>query len=338
MVNVPAAFDWSQVASANLTQYVANLRTIECPKEIIREIILAVVNEDYTRRRHAIFQPVHERFWELMVQPDRLNENGFNTEDRSKELRSERDDRLGAVLGKNWKQSDDSSPLRPYSNHPALCFLPEEKRQRWAELDAVFLQRQQDIYQKTQGSRAEQKAQLEAMGKEQDEARRQLLTGAEFQEYKMRISPQAMLAQNLAGFEATEDEYRALNQLRAATSAKETNQFNAQARVLLGEERFANLQRAQDLRFTDLLALAQRCQIPMTTMEFLYQQRVNAEQQSALVRSNPSLSAEDRQAMLLAIQSETRQQLLAGLGPIAGEAYLRHHGNWLEVVNKGNKP
>jgi hypothetical protein len=339
VLSVPAAFDWSQVASTNLAQYAANLRAIECPKEIIREVILAVVNEDFVRRRHAIFEPIHARFWELMAQPEHFKQDGDdNTNDRSKQLRTERDHQLEAVLGGNWQRDAGASPLPVYDSQPSVSFLPEEKQRRWSELDENFNQRRQDIYRKTRGNADEQRAQLEAIAKERNEARRQLLTAEESQEYTTRTSAQAGWAQNLAGFEATEEEYRALDQLRATTPTNLMSQFNAQAQALLGEERFAVFQRGQDQRFAELLALAGRCQLPTNTVELLYQQRVSAEQQCAQVLSNPALSAEARRTLLLVIQSETRQQLFGALGETAGEAYLRHHGNWLEAMHKGNQP
>jgi hypothetical protein len=337
--SVPAAFDWAQVASTNLAQYAANLRVIECPKEVIREIILAVVNEDFVGRRHAIFEPIHAQFWELMAQPEHFKQDDKeNTDDRSKQLRTERDHQLEAVLGANWQRDAGPSPLPVYDSQPTLSFLPEAKRRRWSELDESFNQRQQDIYQKTRGNAAEQKAQLEAISKERDEAHRQLLTPGELKEYTTRTSPQAGWAQNLAGFEATDEEYRALNQLRATTPTNLMSQFNAQSQSLLGEERFAAFQRGQDQRFAEILALGERCQLPTNTVELLYQQRVIAEQQRAQVLSNPALSAEEKRALLLVIQSETHQQLFGVLGETAGEAYLRHHGKWLEAMDKGNQP
>ena len=334
-----AAFDWSQVASTNLSQYAANLRAIECPKEIIREVILAVVNEDFARRRHAIFAPIHAQFWELMVQPEHFKQDDHeNTERRSNELRTERSEQLEAVLGVNWQRDAEASHQPVYYYQPTLNFLPEEKQRRWSELDENFNQRQQDIYRKTRGNAADQKAQLEAIAQEREEARRQLLTADEFQEYTARTSSQAVWAQNLAGFEATEEEYRTLNQKRASTPPNQMSQFNAQAQALLGEERFAVFQRGQDQRFAEIHALAERCQLPTNTVELLYQQRVNAEQQCAQVRSNVTLSAEEKRTLLLLIQSETRQQLFGTLGETAGEAYLRRHGGWLAAMDKGIQP
>jgi hypothetical protein len=335
VVSVPAAFDWSQVFSTNLAQYAANLRAIECPNEIIREIILAVVNEDFVRRRHAVYELFHAQFWDLMVQPDDLKEQtGDEIERLSKELVKERSRQLEAVLGANWDRDAELSPLRDDDHVAALTFLPEEKQRRWLELDESYVQRQQDIQRKKGENAADQKAQFEALTSERDEARRQLLTAGEFQEYSERGASQAGWAQNLAGFEASEEEYRTLNQLRATTPTNQISQFTAQAQALLGEERFALLQRGQDPRFAEVLALAGRCQLPQVTAEFIYEERVNAEQQWALLRSDPALSADERRVRLAGIQQNSRQRLLHGLGQTVGEAYLRHHGDWLNAMVK----
>jgi hypothetical protein len=333
VVDAQTAFDWSQVASPNLTQYVGNLRAIECPKEVIREIIVAVVNEEYVRRRHALYEPMHARFWELMAQAGDFDDNiGRDLDRRNRELAEERSERLAAVLGTEWKEAADA-PVRVNDYYRTMfSYLPAEKLQQLSQLDDSFNERQREIYRQTRANTPEQKAQLEALTREQDAARRQLLTAEEFEEYTARLSSRGSWAQHLAGFEATESEYRALNQLRAATPTNQVSQFNAQARELLGEERFASFQRGQDGRYAEVLGLAERCQLPGPIVEQLYQVRVAAEQQCSLVRSNTALAAGDRRALLAAVQTETRQQLMTTLGKTAGEAYIHHQGNWLETM------
>jgi len=338
-ISPAVAFDWSQAVSINLTQYAANLKSIECPKEIVREIILAVVNEDFVRRRHAIFEPIHAGFWDLMTQPDQFKPSNVKDADRlSNELRAERDEQLEALLGPDWSSSADP-PLHPLGYfQPAMKFLSEEKQRRWAEMDQTFNQRQQEILRATREDPVEQQALLQLSTKQRDETRRQLLTDSEFQEYQARTSERAAWAQNLPGVEATEAEYRELNQLRLTTPTNRPSLFDSQARALLGDDRFAALQRGQDPRFAEIAAMAQRCQLSKPVTEILYQQRVNAEAQAALVGSNATLSAGEQRMLLEEIHSETRRQLFNMLGPTAGEAYLRHHGNWLIAINTAKLP
>ena len=144
------------------------------------------------RRRHAIFERIHAQFWELMAQPEHFKQDGDeDTDDRSKELRTERDHQLEAVLGANWQRDAGPSPLPVYDYQPTLSFLPEEKQRRWSELDENFNQRQQEIYQKTRGNAAEQKAQLEAIAKGAGRGAPPTAHPGEFQEYTKRTSPQA---------------------------------------------------------------------------------------------------------------------------------------------------
>src|SRR6185295_1833484 len=48
------AFDWRMVESADYKKYIANLRSIGCPEETIRDIIIADVNKLFESRKRAI--------------------------------------------------------------------------------------------------------------------------------------------------------------------------------------------------------------------------------------------------------------------------------------------
>jgi hypothetical protein len=322
----------------NLSVYAANLRAIECPKEVVVQIIRTVANEDFTRRRHAQFTPLHARFWDLIAQGGDSEPNGaVGTELTSNALDANRLEKLEAALGPNWSREVEALLQKGYFQ-PTLSFLPQETQQRWMELDENFTRQQQDILRQTRGDPAVQKAQLEALVHERDDLRRQLLTNEQFEEYTERTAANAGWAQSLAGFEATEAEYRALNRLRGDTPTNQVSAFNAQAQALLGADRFTEFLRAQDPRFHEMLTLVTRCQLPMQTVERIHQERVAAEREAALVGGDLTRSADDRSALLNALQFETRLQLLAILGQTAGEAYLRHHGDWLAAITLTHQP
>jgi hypothetical protein len=333
-VEARRAFDWSQLQSDDLQQYVTNLQAIACPKEAIREIITAMVNDEFVRQRHAAYAPYHARFWELVARSGQWDEDGkTELEERCRKLREERDERLAAALGTDQHPQANAREQWNDRYRATLNYLPQEKRQKLAELDGKFDTRRAEICQNMRAGSPEENAQLATLEQERDEARRQLLTSGELDEYTVRISGLGSWAQNLAGFEAAEGEYRALNQLRAlATNQLGQAQFNEQSRALLGEERFAVFQRAQDPRWSEVLGLAERCRVPPATIERIYQARVIAEQQWAATCANPALAPAERQALAGALRSETRRELMAALGPVAGEAYLRHDGSWVGAL------
>ena len=57
-------FDWNSVESDDYKKYIANLRSIGCPEETIRDIITADVNKLYDAKRKALAGPKKKfEFW-----------------------------------------------------------------------------------------------------------------------------------------------------------------------------------------------------------------------------------------------------------------------------------
>ena len=57
--------DWRTVESGDYKEYIANLRSIGCPEETIRDIIIADVNKLFEDRKKALKKPVEPfKFWE----------------------------------------------------------------------------------------------------------------------------------------------------------------------------------------------------------------------------------------------------------------------------------
>jgi hypothetical protein len=60
----PAMFDWRMVESEDYKKYIANLRSIGCPEETIRDIIIADVNKLYESKGKALAGPKKKfEFW-----------------------------------------------------------------------------------------------------------------------------------------------------------------------------------------------------------------------------------------------------------------------------------
>src|SRR6185369_8947283 len=50
-------FSWVEIESADYRRYVANLRAVGCPEQIIRDIVVADMNQLYSARAQAIWKP-----------------------------------------------------------------------------------------------------------------------------------------------------------------------------------------------------------------------------------------------------------------------------------------
>ena len=65
-------FQWSQLESADYRQYIANLKAIGCPRELLKDLIVADVNALYAPRMAELSRRRRpQTFWETRVQIDR---------------------------------------------------------------------------------------------------------------------------------------------------------------------------------------------------------------------------------------------------------------------------
>src|SRR3954464_10248476 len=64
-VTAPAkGFHWSQLESSDFQQYMANLRSVGCPEETIRDLVIAEVSKLYAPKFAALMaQTQHYDYW-----------------------------------------------------------------------------------------------------------------------------------------------------------------------------------------------------------------------------------------------------------------------------------
>ena len=106
----------------------------------------------------------------------------------------------------------------------------------------------------------------------------------------------------------------------------------AQTREVLGDDRYAALQRAIDHRYEPIYRVTQRLELPDATAAQAYDIRAQAEDAANRVRANESLATEERQMLLQVIGAETKQSLSATLGPKGLAAYEKIDGGWTQQL------
>jgi len=325
-VQVNAPFDWRQVESADYRQYVDNLRAIECPEATIRDIIMADVNELFTGRVRDLVNAVQDRFWSLM-----LNEGEMKNllEEKQKELQvlaDERDGIIETLLG----QKDLADQMREEENRAdsranwkqTLDFLPADKAAQILELKDRFQIARVEL-SRVSDQRDQKRKELDS---EEERQIRALLTPEEFDEYKLRTSPAADIRSQLAGFDATDEELRAIVRL------KMDRQDDWQIEQLLGAERFAAYQRASDDAYQQTLRITDRFDMPAEVAVQVYLMRQEAEAQARDFRKDATRPAEERQVILKAMQAETEKSISATLGDQAFKTYQKYGGDWLSQL------
>jgi len=339
-------FTWQEVESADYVTYIKNLRAIGCPEKTIRDIIVADVNQLYAHRRVTEVVAPEQQWWRSDPDPELIDKAAAKV----KELEAERKTLLTKLLGSGW--DTESNALPPSRTGVSLTgpilgdLAPATKE--FVYDAAVRAQQRIDAYQDAQ-RQADKPIEPQEIAKIRKDLRDELgkvLNHQQMEEYLLRYSPTAnQLRDELHGMDLQPDEFRALfkqrDQISAdpdlyytgddATRLQHRAQLEAQRdeimRRALGEERFAVFELNQDPVFRSSKATAESLGVPAEAIIPIYQ--INRLTQSELerIRSDDTMTNEEKVEALAAAQVEQQKSLEKILGP---DAFQR----WLDSQNK----
>lgn len=345
-------FDWRLVESEDYKKYIANLRSIGCPEETIRDIIIADVDKLFETRRQGLMKPDEGfKFWKTgqsmfgAVNPDQLQEELKLKHDLAQEKRAVLKELLGIDVPE--KPERFTTGFNPYER--LLGFLTPEKRTQLMELEQKFNAQRLKGLQGGSATSAEDLKKLEAQ-KSAELAK--ILTPQEIEEYQLRMSPTAMtMRAQLGGFDPTEQEFREVFRLKkkfdeehgammgiipGAVNEKrvaDEQELEAQLKVALGEQRYNEFKREQDLGYRGAVQAAEQSGLTKATAVKVYDMKKTAEQQASKIRSDTTLSDEQRHAALQAIRVETEKTLAQTLGEKGFDLYKKQFGAyWIQTL------
>ncbi|MDB6056609.1 MAG: hypothetical protein JWO95_453 [Verrucomicrobiales bacterium] len=339
-------FTWEEVESVDYVTYIKNLRSIGCPEKTIRDIIVADVNQLYSHRRVTEVVAPEQQWWRSDPNPELIDQAAAKV----KELETERKTLLTKLLGPGW--DTESNALPPARTGVSLTgpilgdIAPAAKQ--FVYDAAVRAQQRIDSYQEAQ-RQADKPIDPREIAKIRQDLRDELakvLNQQQMEEYQLRYSPTAnQLRDELHGMDLNPDEFRALYKERDqisndpdlyyagddATRLQHRAQLEAQRddtmRRALGGERYAVYELNRDPVFRQSKATAERLNVPAESIIPIYQ--INRLTQSELerIRSDDTMTNEEKVEALAAAQVEQQKSLEKILGP---EAFQR----WLETQNK----
>lgn len=344
-------FDWRLVESEDYRKYIANLRAIGCPEETIRDIIVADVNKLYESRRKELLGPKKKfEFWK----PGAMMGAAVDTERTEKEraLNKEKRALLIDLLGTAPEDKPDILAGAASQLEAMFDFLPAEKRSKVFEL----MQDMQGKMQKAMKGGVPDPGDLRKAMKESEDAMAAILTPEEMLDYSLRFSMTAnMMRIQLAGFEPTETEFLELFKKRKAYEdeyginsqslkgeEKEKQKtaekaLDEQIKAELGEERYQEYKRAQDYAFQSMYRIAERENLGKDAAVKAYEMKKTAEDEARKLRSNSSLTPEQRTAALAGIRAETEKGIRSVFGEKGFESY-QNQAFWLKGISPDPKP
>src|SRR5713101_1533255 len=336
--------------------HAANLRASGCPEETVRDIILTDVAKLYARRRAALrTQGKPYKFWQTGDGTD-----GSANPELQNQLRALDKEERGLV--KTLLGVDLQTELAKYSEgddaqERMYGFLPAEKREKLQGLQASFDDLEQAVYDRSRGLMLdEDQEELKRIQKQKEAAMAKILTPEELEEFNLRNSSTANnLRAQMSGFTPTEEEFRKIFRLQKtfeseinkgfdATDDKQMeikaraqdeaqNALNDELKKVLGDQRYAEYQRAQSGDYRTLTQMADRFELPADVAGKVYDMKQEVERQVQKIDANPNLTDEQRQKVLAAIAQETDRSVAQAMGPNAFRAYQKTAPPWLQGLN-----
>jgi hypothetical protein len=336
---------WEQVESPDYREYIANLRAIGCPEETIRDIILADVNKLYEeKKKQARGGPRPFEFWKANNHPMAAVMGDPET---MQQMRALEEEKAGVLRALGIEPDPMQQMIAAAGGNPMdimFDFLPDGKRTEVIKLMTDFQAR---MLERSQEAGLDHMDMVQTQ-RETEQAIRQVLTPEEFLEYQLRFSMTAnTMRSQLASFEPSEAEFLNLFHLREAfdqqhspfaheTATEEEHRqrqaahaaLEQQVHEVLGPDRFAEYQRAQDHQYQQLRRVVQRAELPIAVANEVHDMRRVAENHANAVRQNTNLSDDQRNAALLTIRRETEQSMQRTLGDDAWQQYNRPNNLW----------
>lgn len=343
-VSSPAAPEpeaWAALPAGELPALVADLRAAGYPKEAIRAILNALINEQFAARRKALDPDGANRpFWKDRA-PDPTYQVALN------QIWREQRNALRDLLGPDAESDDPMSVARQKQRFGNLA---PEKMLEVQDVVRTFDDRRNAVYASGVFSTVEREKVAE-LEKEQRTALAQVLSPAELEEYDFRNSNTGrQLRSELIAFQPTESEFRAIFALRRPfdEQAAQTNMnglpsqeqmtqqskareaLKAQVVAALGPERGAEYELTTDYNYRRVSQVVARLELPPETTRQLSDTQKEYQQRMSEIRKNTT-NPDDRTAQLAALHQEATAKLNTMLGGAEGfEAYKQYGGSWLQ--------
>jgi hypothetical protein len=347
--------NWSSVESDDYKQYIANMRAAGVPEETIRDIIIADVNKLYAGKIAALRpSPSDFKFWKTYDREARNAERERGQKER--ELQQEKRELIKELLGVDLEAEIARQNGERDRDALRYGFLSPEKQEQLKSLREKFRDQERAIFANGGGFTPENRAKFTALRAQQEAEMAALLTPAEFEEYQLRSSHTARnMRENMTSFQPTEQEFREIFKLQKTfddqygmmrggggddtlrQSREQAQQaLEEQLKALLGDQRFKDYTLAQDEHYRDIYDFAQNNNLTTDTAQKIYEVRAAAEAERQRIQNDRSIPADQRQAQLAALATQTKQALGTFLGPDTFNTYQQGDGRWINRLDSSS--
>ncbi|HUR59354.1 MAG TPA: hypothetical protein VM029_16685 [Opitutaceae bacterium] len=336
--------DWPTLAAGgDLAMLVARLRAAGFSESIIQAVLAAEIRERFAERRRALIplDPPYE-FW--------TNRSPFVLDPKlmaaRRAISREQDQLLKQLLGPDAGRD----PIQDIYAQRQFGDLPPGKIALAQEILRDYNEMSAEVRRDAQGlTLAEDREKLALLESEKLRDLAAVMSPAELEEYQFRNSSTgSMLRYQLALFQPSEQEFRALYYLQTAFDEKYSYTYGsaprndyegrteaerrlvADAKAALGEARGAEFERTRDYDYQTAAKVAARYGLPREAATQVWELRKDIDARAARIRMDRNLTAAARQQQLTLLHQEATARVTAALGPSGSAAYRDSSGYWLQ--------
>lgn len=336
-------FSWQEVESDNYVTYIKNLREIGCPDSTIRDIIVADVNALYGHRRATEVVSADHQWWRSEPDIDAVQQAA----EKLKSLEIERRQLLTRLLGPGWENPNIPVPPAVRTGisltGPVLGDLSAKAKQTVYEI-AALTQQKIDAYQETQKLEGKEIDPRE-LARLRQESRIELgkvMTPPQMEEFLLRYSATAFqIRDELRGLDMTPDQFRNLFRARDPIDQQVEISYSGDDPALLkrkqeletardaamqeelGKERYAQYKLNQDPLYRQSQATAEQVGAPPALVLPIYQINQLTQAELQRIRSDKTLTDDEKLDALGAAQAERAKSLQKILAPEVLEQYQK---------------
>jgi hypothetical protein len=337
---------WPKLSEGDLPTLVSRLRESGFPPSVVRAIVGAQLNEQYTARRKAIDPGADGRpFWKANI-PDPATMTAL------RQLGRDQQKAMRELLGPDAEPDDPMNRAR--ENRP-FGHLAAEKASEARRIVREFNELRSDFFTGYGGPitiTTADREKMNALEKQMKVELAKIMTPKEYEDYELRGSNTATsLRYQLTAFDATEAEFLTLfklqrsfderfGQMYAPPSQEEMRlrseaqrQLNDQIKSALGPVRSEAYERATNYEYRTTSQLVARLELPPETTDQTWKIRDEIQKRGMLLRQDQSLTQDQRTQQYAELQKEAVAKLTPILGGARGvEAYKQFGGQWLEQM------
>jgi len=309
---------WGDLARCDDRGLFGRLKALGFPVRVARALTSARLTERYMQRRRALEGGREAPYWRVNPYDTPLPLEDAKVRARLRALDREMEQAMESAFGPFEDQLPDEMSaryLRQYGD------LPRSKIRQIEAVNRDYGELRSEVRDSMQGiTLPEDRERLELIEKEQRADLEQILSPEELEAYDLRSSSTARELRNqLANFNPTEEEYRALFRAQQdflrqygstpLTSTETSRLREVQIQAALGPERFAEYVVTTSGSYREMRDLMTELKLPTATIGQVIMLQRDYAGRADSVRSDSALTTDQRNAQLASLAEEAKAKL-----------------------------